>query len=492
MKGNLTKNKLLSGVFLAVISYVLLSLFIWFTVVKNQFYGYGIKTIVFYYISIAVFFSAFLFYMYFVDIEALSSSRKTAAIFTVFIVNYVIIYYCSLINSNLAPLALTTLILTLLVGAKSAVFANVMQILILFTTNFVFEVMDKSQLFVCLFIGLSTVTISAFSIKYHNKRISYVGTGVALSIISAVAATIIYFMFLEGAFVLQNYLTNVLFALGGGMLNIMLMFLLLPLFEKMFNITTDFRLAELTNTNQPLLKRLFNEAPGTFNHSMTVANYTEACAMAIGENTYLARAAGYYHDIGKLRNPVYFSENQRDGYNPHNEIAPEVSVSFLKNHIVYGLSLARTYKLPVELERAIIEHHGSFVMKFFYTKAKQYTEGELSLRDYCYEGPTPTTKINGILMVVDACEAALRSLSVDDKAKAEKVVEGIVKERMEFGQFDNCDLTMKEIDTIKQTIITTYMGARHERVKYPEIAISAENKQEENITDTLKEITTEK
>ncbi len=160
------------------------------------------------------------------------------------------------------------------------------------------------------------------------------------------------------------------------------------------------------------------------------------------------------------------------------------------NHIVYGLSLARTYKLPIEIEKAIIEHHGSFVMRFFYLKAKQYTEGELALKDYCYEGPTPTTKINGILMIVDACEATLRSLSVADKAKAEKVVEGIVKERMEFGQFDNCDLTMKEIDIIKQTIITTYMGARHERVKYPEIAIIAD-KHEDKVMDTLRETSTD-
>ncbi len=472
MRKRLTNNQIVFTVLLTLLAYAVVAFVLWLTVIRKNFAANSISTTIVYFILLASFFVVYDLFAYYADKQVLRQPRKLAAVYLVLIICSVVTYFTGLLNVNFVPYAMCTLVLTLLVGTKSAVFVNILSLIVTLSAGIVYGTMNMYKMLVCIFVGLVTVIICAFSSKTHNKRINYIFTGLFLGIVAVITTTIIYFLCYD-VFNYKQYLVNIGYAFGGSIIDVTCVFLLVPLLERMFNITTDFRLAELTNVNQPLLKRLFNEAPGTFNHSMTVANYIEACAMAIGEDTYLARAVGYYHDIGKLRNPVYFSENQRDGYNPHNEIAPEVSVTFLKNHILYGVSLARIYRLPMEIERAIMEHHGTFAMKYFYQKAKKYTDGELSVRDYCYDGPTPTTKIDGMLMIVDACEATLRSLSVADKAKAEQVVENLVKERMDFGQFDNCDLTMKDLETIKQTIITTYMGSRHERVKYPEIKLAS-------------------
>ena len=220
------------------------------------------------------------------------------------------------------------------------------------------------------------------------------------------------------------------------------------------------------------MQKLFEKAPGTYNHSLTVATYVEACAMAIGQSAVMARAAAYYHDIGKMRNPSYFSENQLGGINPHDAMTPEASVNMIKLHTVNGLAIAKEYDLPKEVQAAIMEHHGTMPLKFFYYKAKKYTDGDLPYDGYCYDGPKPTSKISAILMICDASEAALRASG--DKSKAEKIVDDIVNERLTFEQFSNCDITMKEIDIIKSTIITTFLGIRHKRIKYPEIKMEGD------------------
>lgn len=186
----------------------------------------------------------------------------------------------------------------------------------------------------------------------------------------------------------------------------------------------------------------------------------------------MARAAAYYHDIGKMRNPSYFSENQLGGINPHDAMTPEASVNMIKLHTVNGLAIAKEYDLPKEVQAAIMEHHGTMPLKFFYYKAKKYTDGDLPYDGYCYDGPKPTSKISAILMICDASEAALRASG--DKSKAEKIVDDIVNERLTFEQFSNCDITMKEIDIIKSTIITTFLGIRHKRIKYPEIKMEGD------------------
>ena len=212
------------------------------------------------------------------------------------------------------------------------------------------------------------------------------------------------------------------------------------------------------------------KAPGTFNHSLTVSTLAESCAVAIGENPLLARAAAYYHDIGKLKQPEYFTENQT-GYNPHNELSPELSTDIIKAHTRDGYDLIKKYHLPDILADVAREHHGTLPIKYFYAKALKYTEGELDIADFSYSGPRPRSKIAAIIMICDGSEAAVRSLHDRSQEKVDQMVRMIIEERMDLEQFNECDLTMKDIDIIRSTISQSLGGVYHDRIKYPKLKI---------------------
>ncbi len=264
----------------------------------------------------------------------------------------------------------------------------------------------------------------------------------------------------------MNLLYNLLWSYGASVGAVLVFTPIVAILEGVFNIADDFRLNELTNLNQPLLKRLASEAPGTFNHSLVVGNLSEACANAIGENPHLARAAAYYHDVGKLKAPVYFSENQST-YNPHDELIPEVSVSMITSHTVFGEILAKQYRLPPEIVAVCREHHGTSPVGYFYRKALNLTEeGDLSVSNYTYPGPKPQTKISAIVMIADTVEAACRSYMPDTTEAFAERVNKLVDEKLELGQFDECPITMKDLSVIKTTIIETLPRVQHGRVSY--------------------------
>ena len=242
--------------------------------------------------------------------------------------------------------------------------------------------------------------------------------------------------------------------------------LLQPIFESIFNIITNTKLNELIDNNAPLIKMLINDALGTFNHSLAVASFAEVCALRIGENPYLAKACAYYHDVGKTKNPTFFTENQ-SGYNPHDELLPEVSAKILRAHTTDGFELCKKYRIPIEVAAVTVQHHGTLPMAVFYAKAKKLTDGEVDIREYSYHGQTPVTKIAAIIMICDACEAALRSRNKPTAAEVDALVSGIINDRIARKQFDNCDITMRDLNVIKQTIIGLYGGVYHERISYP-------------------------
>ena len=238
------------------------------------------------------------------------------------------------------------------------------------------------------------------------------------------------------------------------------------LFEGIFNIADDFRLSELCNLSNPLLKRLASEAPGTFNHSLVVGTLAEACASAIGENPNLARCAAYYHDIGKLKAPLYFSENQSN-YNPHDELIPEVSVSMITSHTLFGEILAKQNRLPSEIVEICRQHHGTAPVGYFYRKALLLKEdGELAIDKYKYAGPKPQTKIAAIIMIADTVEAAIRSYMPDTREDYEARINMLVDEKIKLKQFDECPLTLGDIAIIKRTSIDTLASIHHNRIDY--------------------------
>ena len=230
----------------------------------------------------------------------------------------------------------------------------------------------------------------------------------------------------------------------------------------------------LTSSYAKLIKKLKENAPGTYNHSVVVAQLVEACAREIGENSELARAAAFYHDIGKLKGPEMFAENQTD-YNFHNELTPELSVDIIRNHSRDGAKLIKKYRLPEFFADVALQHHGTMPIKYFYAKALKMSDGGLNMSNYSYRGPKPASKIAAIIMIADSSEAAVRSLRDRSPANVESLVRNLINERLDMEQFDDCNITMRELTLIKNTIVNQLTGVYHSRVEYPKLSISKKN-----------------
>ena len=219
------------------------------------------------------------------------------------------------------------------------------------------------------------------------------------------------------------------------------------------------------------MAKLKKHALGTYNHVVVVAQLAEACASAIGEDAELARAVAYYHDVGKLKNPEMFAENQNE-YDLHKELTPELSVDIIRSHTKEGAKLIKKNRLPDIFADVAVQHHGTMPIKYFYAKALKLSDGELNVANYSYAGPTPTTKIAAIVMIADASEAAARSLSDRSPEKVAALVGSIVEERMNQEQFIDCDITMRELTLVTRTCINQLAGVYHSRVKYPKLTLS--------------------
>jgi putative nucleotidyltransferase with HDIG domain len=251
-----------------------------------------------------------------------------------------------------------------------------------------------------------------------------------------------------------------------------------------FGITTSFRLLELANPSQPLLRRLLMETPGTYHHSLMVGNLAERAAEAIGADPLLARVAAYYHDVGKLANPQAFIENQAANDNIHDELEPDESVALLKAHVANGIDLAYEYKLPKPLIAFIPQHHGTALMSYFYARAQEQAvadaralpgtpaaeEARASVDPgrFRHAGPKPQSKEAAILMLADSVEASVRSLGTPDEAQIRAMVARIARERLEDGQFDECDLTLRDLDKIREAFVAQLLGMYHRRIEYPQ------------------------
>jgi hypothetical protein len=277
----------------------------------------------------------------------------------------------------------------------------------------------------------------------------------------------------------QPWLTMVnelTFALANSLISPVLTFGLLVFFEKVFKVTTDLTLLELSQFNHPLLKLLSEKAPGTYHHSLQMATLAEAAASAVNANEVLARVGALFHDVGKIEKPTYFVENQKGTRNRHDKLAPRMSSLILQNHVKKGIALAREYNLPEEVVDFIPQHHGTTRIDYFYRKAQRLAENsddetkldEINEQDYRYPGPKPQTKETGILMLADSIEAAARSLDDPSPQRLEQMIDELIKKRFGEGELDECPLTLKDLTKIKQAFLGVLVGVYHGRVKYPE------------------------
>jgi putative nucleotidyltransferase with HDIG domain len=240
-----------------------------------------------------------------------------------------------------------------------------------------------------------------------------------------------------------------------------------------FGILTVFQLLELANPSQPLLRRLLVETPGTYHHSLMVGNLAERAAEAIGADPLVTRVAAYYHDVGKLANPLAFIENQAGGENIHDQLEPEVSAEILKQHIVDGIDLAYKARLPKALIAFIPQHHGTAIMSYFYARAKEVAgPGALvDERKFRHTGPKPQSREAALLMLADGVEASVRSLVSRDEPAIRQMVTRIIEERVADGQFDECDLTLRDLDLIREAFVGQLLGMYHTRIAYPQSTV---------------------
>lgn len=254
-----------------------------------------------------------------------------------------------------------------------------------------------------------------------------------------------------------------------GILSVILAIGILPFLEGIFNMITPLKLLELADPNHPLLKRLLMEAPGTYHHSLMVGNLAEVAVRQIGGNALLARVGAYFHDVGKLKRPNFFRENQMSE-NPHDRITPNLSTLVITSHTKDGEQLALKYKLPKAIRDIIVQHHGSTLVAFFYHKAKQGEKGvEVKESNFRYEGPKPQSREAAVVLLADSVEAAVRSLQDKTKGKIEGLIRKIIKDKLDDGQLDNCDLTLKDMNEIANAFMTVLSGFFHERTEYPEL-----------------------
>jgi len=265
-------------------------------------------------------------------------------------------------------------------------------------------------------------------------------------------------------------ISDSLSALGSGLVAGILVTASLPYLERFFDAATDMRLLEWTDHNQPLLRRLALEAPGTYHHSTVVGNMAEEAAKAIGANPLLARAGGYLHDIGKLARPDYFIENAASGENPHERLSPMMSTLVLTAHVKDGAELAREYNVPAPLRRIIAEHHGTGLVPYFYKKACDEAEAEQSDVDagmFRYRGPKPRTPESAIVMLADAVESASRTLSGTSPASVERLVHEIVEARLEDGQLDESGMSLTDVRRVEASLVRSILAMTHRRIQYP-------------------------
>lgn len=373
------------------------------------------------------------------------------------------------INYYILPLSLSSMLCATLLGKKEGMYVcfieTLLTILLVIVYNMAFESISLFSATTIITVKFIAGMLSLFFIKENYDRVKFIITGLCVGVVAGIFSFMISILHLNWT-PFNSLITGVwvLIAEVGGVL---VCLILCPIMEWAFRLNTNMQLLSYISYDQPLLKELAEKAPGTFNHSIQVGNFAERCAYAIGENVNLAKAAGYYHDVGKLESPEFFTENQNGGYNPHDDLIFDTSVKIITRHTEVGYNMLTERKFPKVICDVAREHHGVSPLSYFYIKAQNITEGTVDSQAYRYPGPKPTTKISAIVMIADTVEAASRSLHMDKREDLENFISRVIREKREDGAFDDCSITMKELSIIKDTLIECLVGSSHSRISYP-------------------------
>jgi cyclic-di-AMP phosphodiesterase PgpH len=356
------------------------------------------------------------------------------------------------------PTAFVAMVVTILINPRiSIVFGLLLSLLLLPLTN-----MDPFPVLFAFFTGIAgTMVVSG-----AQKRLDLIRATFTLALINSLIMAILS--------VLKNLdLSTMLVAFGWGFVNGFVCGILnvglLPFLEHLLNAATPFQLIELSDLNSPILKRMLTLAPGTYGHSVAVANLAESACREIGANPLLARVGAYYHDIGKIDQANYFVENQTDE-NKHNELKPSLSVAVIKSHVKIGLEKGKELGLPLEVLQIIGQHHGSGLISYFYSQAvKSKGNGSVAPEDYSYSGTPPVSKEAAVVMLADGVEAASRTLARPSVAKLEKFIWKSIQDKFASQQMNNCELTFRDLQKIKDSFLHILAGTFHSRIEYPDL-----------------------
>lgn len=361
-------------------------------------------------------------------------------------------------NPYLLPSAAGTMLIAVLLRSRLALYtAAVLSLLVAVVAG------GDLRLGLVTFVGS---TVGVYAIRRINHRTDLVVAGLRVGVANALAVAAVGLT--DQLPWYPHLLTDVAYGLGSGVLVGVIAIGVLPYLENLFGLVTPIKLLELSNPGQPVLRRLQVEATGTYHHTIVVANLAEAAAEAIGADSLLARVGAYYHDIGKLRRPAFFVENQMGIENPHDKMAPSLSALTVLAHVRDGLEYAREAKLPDAIARFIPEHHGTNLMTYFYHQAMERGD-TVNENVFRYEGPKPQSRETAILMLADAVEGAVRAMTKPTPDRIEQIVRRLIREKLEDGQLDECDLTFRDLDSIAQTFTRMLASMFHPRIEYPDL-----------------------
>ena len=399
--------------------------------------------------------------------EALRETRTMLVILLVLVICEALSAFCiTLINVYLAPVALCAILLTGLLGPRIGAAAGLTMTVLVATLSAASSNTYSSEMVCLLLTGLIGNAASVRFLSGKHQRVSSVICGVIVAFANLLVMIAIGLM---TAVHLQSTIRSAIWSMAGGLLSGLIAVGFQPVFEATFNLATPSKLMELANPNHPLMRRLLMEAPGTYHHSIIVANLAEAAAERIGANALLARTGAYYHDIGKLKRPLYFKENQRNE-NPHDKTDAHVSAAIVTAHTSDGLRMAQKHHLPQEIQRIIYEHHGDTPVMYFYHKAQQQADGKpVDVKDFRYNGTRPGTKESAIVMLADTIEAAVRSMADPTPKTIAQFIERLVRGKIEDGQLSNSPLSLHDIDDISAAFINVLRGVFHQRIEYPTV-----------------------
>lgn len=427
------------------------------------------------FIGLAMLVSIILFALYYIfnEMENADKKQRYLLIFSIiFITSILLMKLVSIFEEfeyseigYIFPAAMGAMLIKILINERLALFQMVV---LSITGTIIFNEGITGTLNVTVGIYILTSGLAAILfLQKQNQRSKILQAGLFVSVVNLII--IISMIFIRNSqYSGLEYGFYLVAAFLSGITSAVLTIGLLPFFEAGFGILSTLRMIELSNPNHPLLRKILTEAPGTYHHSVMVANLSEAACEAIGANGLLARVGCYYHDIGKTKRPQFFIENQINMDNPHDKLPALTSKNIIIAHATDGADMLRKHRMPKEIIDIAEQHHGTTLLKFFYHKAKQ-NGNEVKEEDFRYPGPKPQTKESAVIGIADSVEAAVRSLAHPTHEQIETLVRNIIADRLQDGQLSECHITLKELDTVAYTLCETLKGIFHSRIEYPEM-----------------------